>query len=189
MRVFLRYQITSQKKGDSFFSAIDLGLELPTGDTDEDFYLDNGKKLPNHKPYGMQLGDGSIDPILGLSATKIMKRHRFDASTKYFFNQKGDNDFQKGGQLNYDLGYSFLIHPKIMTSLELNGKYYGKNKENGQTLDNTGGHEIFITPGLTSHITKSLKILAGYSFPIYKDMNKGALGTTSLATLKLVYKW
>lgn len=189
MRMFLRYQITSQKKGDSFFSAVDLGVELPTGDTNDNFHLKNGRTLPNHNPLGMQLGDGSVDPILGLSATKLMKKHRFDASMMYFFNMKGKNDLKKGDQLNYALSYSYMLHPKFMPVLELNGKYFGKNEIDGVTQDNTGGHEIFVTPGFSSHLTKSLKFLIGYSIPIYHDMNDGALGFDGIITAKLVYKW
>lgn len=189
MRIFLRYQITSQQKGDSFFSAIDLGLELPTGDASDDFYFKNGKKLPDHNPKAMQLGDGSIDPILGLSMTKLMKRHRFDVSAMYFFNQKGDNDFQKGDQLNYGLNYSFMLYSKFMPNIELNGKFSAKNRVKDVKQDETGGHEIFLTPGFTSHLTKSLKFFAGYSFPIYRDLNRGSLGTDSIITVKLAYKW
>lgn len=189
MRVFLRYQLTSQKKGAWLTSAIDIGLELPTGDTEDDFYLKNGMKLPNHNPLGMQLGDGSVDPILGLSATKIMHRHRIDTSLQYFFNQEGDDDFQKGDQLNYAFGYAFMLHPKFMPNLELNGKYYGKDKLDGVTQDSTGGHEVFITPGFSSHITKNFKLLVGYSIPIYRDMNDGALGTKGIITTKLMYRW
>lgn len=189
MRMFLRYQLTSQKRGDSFFSAIDIGVELPTGDTNDNFYLENGRMLPSHNPLGMQLGDGSIDPILGLSATKLMKRHRFDASMMYFLNLEGKNDFKKGDQFNYALSYSYMLHPKFMPILELNGKYYGKNEINGVTQDDTGGHEIFITPGFSSHLTKHLKFFIGYSIPVFKDMNDGALGIESLITAKLAYKW
>lgn len=189
MRLFVRYQITSQAKGDSFFSAVDLGVELPTGSTGNNFSLDNGRRLPNHNPLGMQLGDGSIDPILGLSATKIMKKHRFDASMTYFFNMKGKNDYKKGSQLNYGLSYSYLAHPKFMPILELNGKYSGKNEVNGNSVNSSGGHEIFITPGFSSHVTKNFKFFAGYSMPIFRDLNEGALGTRDIITLKLVYKW
>lgn len=189
MRMILRYQLTSQKNGDSFFSAIDIGVELPTGDTNDKFSFNNGKELPNHSPLGMQLGDGSVDPILGLSATKLMKRHRFDASMMYFFNTKGKNEFKKGDQFNYALSYSYMLHPKFMPVLELNGKYYGKNEIDGVTQDNTGGHELFVTPGFSSHLTKNLKFFIGYSVPVYKNMNDGALGIESLVTAKLAYKW
>lgn len=189
MRVFLRYQLTSQKQGDSFFSAIDFGAELPTGDSDSDFFFKNRKKLPNHKPYGMQLGDGSMDPILGISATKLMKSHRVDGSLMYFFNQEGDNDFKKGDALNYNLAYSYLAHPKFMPSLELNGKYTAKSEEKGKTLAQTGGHELFVTPGFSSFITKKLRFSIAYSIPVYRDMEKGALGTDSIITAKLAYKW
>ncbi len=188
MRAFLRYQLTSQKRGDSFFSAIDLGIELPTGETDEDFKFDNGKVLPNHNPQGMQLGDGSIDPILGLSATKLMGIHRIDASSMLFLNRKGKNDFKKGTQFNYNLGYAAKIHNMFMPSLELNGKYSSSSKLKGKKLENTGGHELFLTPGFSSHLGK-VKLLAGYSFPIYRNLNKGALGTKDMITVKLSYKW
>ncbi len=188
MRAFLRYQLTSQKKGDSFFSAIDLGLELPTGDTNDDFYFENGIKLPNHNPLGMQTGDGSIDPILGLSATKLMGKHRLDGSMMYFFNQKGKNKFKKGDHFQYNLSYGFKLHPMFMPNVELNGKYFGKNELRGKKQNNTGGNEVFLTPGFSSNLGK-VKVFAGYSFPIYRDLNKGALGTKNMITLKLSYKW
>ncbi len=189
MRVFGRYQLTSQKMGSGFFSAIDLGLELPTGKTNKNFKNKKGMKMPNHQPIGMQLGDGSVDFIFGLSATKLMLKHRLDASAMYIYNHKGKNDFKAGNKFDYNLAYSYLVHPWFMPSLEINGKHSSKNEYKGKLVNTSGGDEIFATLGVSAHITKSLKLQLAYSLPIYRDLNKGTLGTKNMITAKLSYVW
>lgn len=189
IRVFTRYQITSPALGNSFFSTVGLGVELPTGSTDKQFYMNNGTAMSSYQPDGMQNGDGSIDPILEVGLTKPLPNSRIDFSAMYVFNQEGDNDFEQGDKFHYNLGYSYLLHPKFMPSLEFNGTFAEKNIKSGAEVDTSGGHELFITPGFSSSITKKLKVFAAIGIPIYRDLNTGALGSDTRITTKISYAW
>lgn len=189
IRAFTRYQLTSPKLGNTFFSAIGIGVEFPTGSTDKEFSLDNGITLSSNQPDGMQNGDGSFDPIIEFALTKPLPFSRLDFSAMYVFNLEGDNNFQKGDQFTYNLGYSYKVHSKFMPSIELNGTVTAKNSKDGDDVDTTGGHELFLTPGFSSNITKKLKLSAGVSVPIYRNMNTGALGTDTRITTKFCYLW
>ncbi|WED23846.1 transporter [Vibrio sp. JC009] len=181
VRVLARYQLTSPALGDSFFSTVGIGVELPTGSTDKDNLSD-----------GLQNGDGSTDPIIEVGITKPLPNSRIDFSAMYIFNQEGDNNYEKGDQLTYNLGYSYLVHPKFMPSIELNGTLADENVKNGTEAVNSGGHEIFLTPGFSSGITKKFKLFAGVGIPVYRDYNDstaGTLGTDYRVTTKLSYAW
>ena len=181
VRVLSRYQITSPKLGNSFFSTVGLGIELPTGSTDEDGLSS-----------GLQNGDGSTDLILEVGLTKPLPSSRVDFSAMYIFNQEGDNDYQEGDNFTYNLGYSYLLHPKFMPSIELNGTVAGENSTDGVKSSETGGHELFLTPGFSSNITNKLKLFAGVGMPIYQhysDDSTGILGTDYRVTTKLLYNW
>lgn len=189
IRALVRYQLTSPALGNHFFSAIGIGAELPTGSTDKRFYLDNGKMLADNQPDGMQNGDGSFDPIIEFGLTKPLPNSRIDFSANYVFNQSGENNFKKGDQFTYNIGYSYKLHERFMPSIELNGTIKDKNIKNDQKINTTGGHELFITPGFSSNITKKLKLFAGVGIPIYRDLNTGALGAETRITTKICYLW
>jgi hypothetical protein len=189
IQIFMRYQLTSPALGNSFYSAIGMGIELPTGTTDKDFYLNNGTLLSNNQPDGMQNGDGSIDPIIEFGLTKKIAKSRIDLSATYYFNQEGANDFEKGDKFTYNAGYSYRLHSKFMPSIELNGTISEKNNKNGADVNSTGGHELFLTPGFSSSMTKKLKLFAGVGIPVYRDLNTGTLGTDIRVTTKFCYVW
>lgn len=193
VKAWLRYQLTSQKMGDKYFSAINIGLNLPVGKSDKTFYAvknsDVNNKIAMKKPYGAQLTDGSLDPIIGFDFTKILNKHRIDSSLTYFFNQKGDNEFEAGDEFMYNFAYSYLLHSKFAPFLEFNGDYKAQSKANSEIISDTGGSEIFLTPGFGSHITKKIKFFLGYSIPVYRNLHYGAVGTQKKLAAKFTYVW
>ncbi len=68
--LFSRYRIFSQKQKDPFNMAIGLGLEIPTGDTDQ-------KDSSGRTPGFIQTGGGAWNPIIELGAHKVAGRSRF----------------------------------------------------------------------------------------------------------------
>jgi len=181
IRILSRYQITAPKLGNSFFSTVGIGVELPTGSTDESDLSAN-----------MQNGDGSTDFIVEVGITKPLSHSRIDFSAMYIFNQEGDNNYQEGNQFTYNLGYSYLLHSLFMPSIELNGTVADENRTNGIKNNSTGGHELLLTPGFSSNITKKFKFFAGVGLPIYRNYSEDSSGTLSIGyriTTKLSYHW
>lgn len=179
VRILSRYQLTSPRNGDRFFSAIGFGVELPTGSTD----------MPTSTSYGLRDGDGSTDPILEFGLTMPFSNSRLDFSTMYIFNQEGDDNYEEGDQFMYNLGYVYRVNSHFMPILELNGSVMDKNSANGKTLDSTGGHELFLTAGASTKVTSKLGLFIGVGTPIYRDLNTGNMGSDYRITTKIAYSW
>lgn len=183
------YRFMSQRDGAWANWGIVFGAYLPTGKTDKNFTLNNGTTLPNHAPNSMQLGSGSFDPYLGVGFTKFMDKHRVDGDILYRLNTKGDNSYEVGDKIEYNLGYNYEYHKYFMPLVELNGVYSEKDELRGVKQNASGGNEISLGIGFNAFITKKLLFVGSYSEPIYRDLNKGALGTKGLLSLRLTYIW
>ncbi|RLA80005.1 MAG: hypothetical protein DRG78_11810 [Epsilonproteobacteria bacterium] len=168
--IFAKYEILNQKKGDGVFFSIGAGVKLPTGDTSKTF-----STVP--KPTGgdtfslMQLGSGSTDYLGEIALTKILKNSRIDTHIIYTQTTKGDNNYQFGDSLKWNLGYSHALTKKFDVQLELNGKECGKHKNNGNEVNSTGGSFTYLIPGIHYKISKKYDFSAGYSYMIKRDNN------------------
>jgi hypothetical protein len=189
IKVFTRYSLKSPKKGNSYFAIVDLGLSLPTGDTDKEFLIDTKKGKIKKIPTGMQLGDGSVDPMIQFAITKLLSNSRLDLSTRYTANQEGDNDYKKGDEFNYNLAYSYAVNKIMDLQVEINGIYSSKNKNYGIENENSGGNIIYITPGIHFKLNKRLIISGGVQLPVYRDLNGSQLSNDYKIVTKLAYRW
>lgn len=162
-----RYQVLSQKKGNPIFLALGLGVKMPTGDTDE---KDQGKYLPSF----LQTGTGSWDPIFEIAGTKMFGRSRIDGVITYNLTTEGEwgtSDFERGNHFKYDLGYGFAISRHFDLELELNGNYRQKNKVDDIKKETSGGHIIYITPGIHIKFMKKSHFALGVPIVVYRDLN------------------
>ena len=161
------YELMNQMKGDPLFLSIGAGVKLPTGSTDEAFKTPGGKKvLP-----GMQNGSGSTDYILELGASKILPNSRIDAHVAYKINGDGDNDYDFGNMLHWNIGYSYAMTKSFDLQLELDGIHRAKNSFKGKEIEGTGGDAIYLTPGFHYRVTKQFDVSVGYAIPVWRDIN------------------
>lgn len=162
-----KYEILNQKKGDSLFLSVGAGLKLPTGDTSKTFITPSGA----NKFQVMQLGSGSTDYLAEVALTKLFTNSRIDAHIIHTKTTKGDNNYQFGDSLKWNIGYSYAITPKFDLQLELNGKNCGKHKNNGIDVDSTGGNFIYAIPGVHYKINKKYDFSVAYSYMVQRDNN------------------
>ncbi len=139
------------------------GLELPTGDTNED-------GVPRHE----QLGSGSWDPKLGAAVTYEPGRWRFDGIALYKYSTQGSGGFQEGEtiQIEADAGYRFYLpddyrkgSAKVNAGLRWTHK--GSAEVNGSTIGGTGGDTIFARIGLSTHPTPETDLSLSYERPVH----------------------
>lgn len=155
------------------------GLKLPTGDykeTDEE-----GNLLPR----GLQLGTGSVDYSAGLIFTHIVNRLGINADAIYQFNGESDG-FAFGDALNYDIALGYRIYPSIYETypspyatlyLEVNGQYNRKSRTGGQSVADSGGHILFLSPGVQYIPLGNLILEASLQIPVRQELNGTQLGT------------
>ncbi len=162
-----RYRIMSQKKKDPFNLAVGLGLEMPTGKTDE---RDSSGRTPGY----LQPGGGSWNPIVEVGAHKVIGPHWIGSHLLYKNTTEGElgnSDFERPDVFKYNFSYGYAVTKNFDFQIELNGEIKSKAEKNGKTLPNSGGHSIFITPGIHYKIKKGMHFGLAIPFTAYRDLN------------------
>ena len=132
----------------------------------------------------LQLGTGSWDFPFGLSFTRSTGRVALNADVFYRVNTEHET-ISFGNQFNYDLALGYRLYPVqyetyrekvINLYLEINGQVNGKNKVEGETAENSGGHTIFLSPGVQWVLLQNLLLEASVQLPVFEDFNGTQLG-------------
>ncbi len=148
------------------------GTDVPTGQSGD---ADARGKLPRD----LQLGSGSIDPILGTAYTWQSLDDEWDASLTYRFNTTA-NKFEFGDILKYTVAYQRRVWPAQLPErglyaqwnvvLEANGQWQQQAKDHGSRIDNTGGHLLFLSPGLQVATTRFI-IETSVQLPVLHNLH------------------
>jgi hypothetical protein len=148
------------------------GTDLPTGQSGD---ADARGKLPRD----LQLGSGSADPLVGGAYTWQSLDDEWDVSLTYQFNTTA-NKFEFGDVLTYTVGYQRRVWPIRLPErglyaqwnlvLEANGQWEQQAKSHGSRVDNSGGHLLFLSPGLQV-ATKHFVIESSVQLPVLQNLN------------------
>lgn len=185
IRTLLKYRLyTKDEPGVTHRLGIFGGVELPTGE-------DKDKDRFGRLPQPLQLGSGSLDPIMGAVWTTQKLGWEFDADLGYKVNTKA-NDFEFGNALFYNLSYQKRLWPRELPDegvpsflygvMELNGSYAEKDDVDGMRDRNSGGHTVFLSPGI-QWVNYRWVVEASFQIPIIQDLNGDALEADYAATL------
>lgn len=173
------------------------GLSLPTGSIDE--------KNSNHPldarrdellPYGMQLGSGTFDPVLGLLYQGSNSPWWWGANLMYKGRwYENEQDWRPGDEVGLDLYGMYQFRYDTLAFLQLNGTYRGsirglldesKTGESGRAVkgdptsnfttplydpDNYGGKKVSVTGGLQWQPFPLHIIDVSVGVPVYQDLN------------------
>ena len=185
LKFIARYQLLSQKTG-PFNLALGLGLKMPTGETGEED--DSGKLLPGF----LQTGSGSWDPIFELGAHKVIGRHWISGYFSYLLTTEGELgelSLERPDVFKYNLGYAFAVHKIVDLQLELNGFVKGKSVLDGETVESSGGHSIYVTPGIHIKFTKGIHFGICAPIAVYHDLNGTQLAEDFRIVAKMAIKF
>ncbi len=169
-------------KGQTFRVASRIGIRLPTGDEDD---------MP-------PLGSGSTNYYFTTVAGFIKNRIGIYLEGIYNLNTSNDT-FDLGNSFNYNLAFGYRLLPKVYETypspqlngfLELNGTTVNKNSLDDQSLQNSGGTTIFLSPGIQYIGGRRWLIEAAFQYPIVNEPNGTQLATdwrVSLGTRILIF--
>ena len=176
--LFARYTLFQKDGlGSNFRFAPFVGIKLPTGD--DDFRDSRGITPPPAR-----IATGSTDVFAGIVATWQELNYQLDAQLSYRKNNEG-NDFEAGNVARFDTSLQYrLWHSDFSKGipdylygvLELNAIHKGKNSLAGTTNQNTGGTQVFITPGI-QYVTKRWIAETAVQIPLSQNLNGSALET------------
>jgi hypothetical protein len=160
------------------------GIKFPTAEDDK-----------SGLPPPMQLGTGSTDYTLGVAASRIGHRLGLYTDLKYTFKTEG-NEYEFGDTLNYDFALGYRLIPKVYETypakqlnlfLELNGIYAQKDRSDGEKVSDSGGHPLFLSPGIQWVPLKTALFEASVQIPLFENLNGDQLETDY--TYLIGFRW
>ncbi len=172
------------------------GVKTPTGDTDEEGFEDEvsagrfvtnvipedheddhhhaGRRLETH----LQPGSGSWDGLLGLAYSRPLGPANFDTNFLYTIVSEGSQDTDLGDALSYNFAVSYPTERFVPCQscrwnliLELNGEWRDKEERSGVEIDNSGGHVVYLSPGLRFVGIGGLNLGVSFGYPVVTDVN------------------
>jgi len=162
--LFARYEVfRSDRPGRTLRIAPYAGVRLPTGR--------DGKT-----------GDGSVDVFGGVIATFASTQWVLDTQFRYDFNREADG-FERGDSTRFDTSFQYRLAPGRVTKdtkafvfgvIELSANQYDHDRLGGVTDPNSGGFQLYVTPGL-QYATRRWIADLGVKVPIVNDLNGTAL--------------
>jgi len=155
-----------------------LGVKTPTGSTSET--ADNGETFETD----LQPGSGSWDGLFGLAYTHWFGAWAFDGSLLYSVVTEGAQDSDLGDVFDYNLALSYRLGggpPAVFYQprdkhaldfvLELNGEWRDSETIGDTTNNNSGGHVLYVSPGVRYVGTKNWSLGASVGIPALTDLN------------------
>lgn len=145
-----------------------LGLEFPTGQTDEHDIEDERFSTE------FQPGSGSWDPFGGIAVQKKFGKVGLYGSLLYSIATEGAQDTNLGDMLSYNAAVSYtplagdLLWDLI---LELNGEFKQKQDIDGIDDPNSGGNVLLLSPGTRLSWNRRWTLFCSLGVPIVQDWN------------------
>lgn len=151
-----------------------LGVKLPTGE-----YRDNFTSGPialnpepdNRLDRSLQPGSGSTDLILGAYRFGSLSRDwDWFAQGLYQFALTTKDQYRPGNALNLNAGLRYMDFGSVMPQIQLNAKT--GQSDSGQNADtqNSGGQVVYLSPGVTATLSKSVKVYGFVQLPLYQHV-------------------
>lgn len=170
-------------------AALLLGVKAPTGQTDKKH---DGEKLgAEHQP-----GSGSWDGLFGFAASTQVEKISLNASALYTLARKGTQGTDLGDRLQYNLAASYRIggehhdhghmvhqHRAWDLVLELNGEWADQQRIAGDKDEDSGGNQIFLSPGLRYVPSENWSTHFSVGVPVVSNQGKGHTDTDYKMTL------
>ncbi|WP_415719330.1 transporter [Maridesulfovibrio sp.] len=129
--VLFHQRLLSQKKGDPFSMAFDIGFVMPTG------------TVSTHSSDAA--GNAAWGAMGGIGATYFIDANRFDMEVNYATFAEGGHDYQKGNRLRWNAAYAYAINDNWDVGLESSLESYDESERNG-SMQNDASLEWYAGP-------------------------------------------
>ena len=146
------------------------GFKVPTG------AIDKRNKAGEKFEPELQPGTGSLDYMLGISANKkINHLIILDGTVLYHLKTEGTQNYEFGDIVRVTTGVTLNVadgekKPTLNLISEVISQFANKDKQDGETIRDSGGTTIFIAPGISSQLTKNLKTTLSAPVPVYQAL-------------------
>jgi len=146
-------------------AGVRFGLKLPTGSINQK--NSSGEKAER----GLQPGTGSTDALLGLYYNHRMGDMSWFVQGMWQQPLSERDDFRPGRHVSADIGLAYAATPKLNLLLQLNTLYKSRDRGANAEPDESGGHSVFLSPGLSYRMTDAVQLYGFVQKPIYQYVN------------------
>lgn len=153
---------------DEDFLGILGGVKFPTGSTDERDD-DDMRFEPELQP-----GSGSYDYTIGAVFNYSVNVFSFHGNMNYVFKNEGHHDFEFGDVFSTYLVLDYLLNPddrnfRATIGVDLNWQVEGKQTEEGERINDSGGTTVLLGPSISVEASKHLFLFGNFLFPIHQN--------------------
>jgi hypothetical protein len=192
LRILGRYQGSFNGAFGGFFEdhriGLQFGLKLPTGAIHDRFAT--GPNAGETIDRGLQNGTGTTDLLLGAyNAGSIV--HRWDRFEQLQIKQALDSkeQFRPGTQVALNLGVRYVATEWLITQLQLNAKFEGRETGAQADYDNSGSRTVYLSPGVTVGIGTPWSAYGFVQLPVYQYYNGDQLAPQYIVSAGLNYRF
>lgn len=129
-------------------------------------------------PSGGAFSTGSTDVLGTLVLSHWRDPHALIADAQFTYATANDQALRLGNRWNYDLAYVYRLLPRgelgipfLLLVLELNGEQVRRTRLNTTPLADSGGHLVFLSPGLEFQPINRLLLEFSTPIPVVRDLN------------------
>lgn len=180
VRVLGRYQGFSE----SHAFGVQLGLKLPTGGFHQTF--EAGPQAGQPLDRGLQLGTGTTDLLFGAYAFGELAPEWGAFAQVLFQKPLGEREgFKPGDGVNANVGLRYTGFAGITPHLQVNLRAEGRESGINADVANSGASLVYLSPGLTVAVTRTLQVYAFAQVPVAQRVNGLQLEPRSSVSLGL----
>ena len=162
--------------------ALALGLRLPTGKNEAlDMF---GRRIPDD----LQLGTGTMDPIVGLLFFQRAYRLGWGLSGLFRISSQENVYHYEWGHEFVASGYiSYRLTKKLEWINHFNFTFLGRDKKDGYPVTNRGARLLMFAPSLMYDTGSRVSLQATAQIPVYRDFNELQLSSDYIINLRTSY--
>jgi hypothetical protein len=173
--------------GGRAITGIQFGLKLPTGKFRQKFRT--GPEAGEDVDRALQNGTGTADAIIG-----IYRFGKLSGSFDYILQAQGQiplnsrAHFRTGVDATISGGIDYTGFKTVTPQLQINLRVAGKEKGDASDRPNSGGEQLYISPGLSVKISPKFSTFGVVQLPLYQRGNGFQLFAKYNASLGLQYR-
>lgn len=164
--------------------ALALGLRLPTGNNGNTDSF--GQRIPDD----LQLGTGTMDPIVGLLYFQRAYRLGWGLSGLFrMSSQENIYHYEWGNEFVASGYFSYRLTKKLEWTNHFNFTYLGRDIKQGFPVTNRGARILMMAPSLIYETSGGVALQATAQVPIYRDFNEIQLSSDYIINLRTSYSF
>jgi hypothetical protein len=183
MRIMGRWQ----HSGGPDITGLQFGLKLPTGAYDQTFR--SGPVAGETVDRGLQPGTGTTDAILGAYHFGNLA-HDFayilQAQGQVALNHR--DGYRPGDSVTVSAGLHYEHWQGVTPQLQLNFRAAAKDSGVASDRPNSGGEQLYLSPGLTAAITRHVSAFGYLQLPLYQRVSGNQLAPRYTLSVGLSYR-